>query len=115
MLPAPYRLRREKEIKRLFDKGKGVFDDLCGVKYAKNGLSVTRFAVVAGLKVSKKAVARNRVKRQVRAILEKQLGILTPGYDVAMLIRVAALKATFQQIEEHVVHALAKAKLVRLP
>ncbi len=115
MLPAPHRLRREKDIKRLFDKGKGVFDDVCGVKYAKNDLPITRFAVVAGLKVSKKAVARNRVKRQVRAILEKQLSALAPGYDVAMLIRPAALKATFQQIEEHVVKALEKAKILHLP
>lgn len=112
MLPAPHRLRREKEIKRLFDKGKGVFDDFCGVKYAKNGLSVTRFAVVAGLKVSKKAVARNRVKRQVRAIVQKQLGALAPGYDVALLIRSAALKATFVQLEEHLIKTLKKAKLL---
>lgn len=112
MLPASHRLRKETDIKRLFAKGRGVFDELCGLKFLPNGLPITRFAIVAGTKVSKKAVARNRVKRQVRAIVQKQLGALTPGYDAAMLIRSAALKATFVQIEEHVIKALKKAKLL---
>lgn len=113
MLPKEYRLRRETDIKRLFDKGKGVFDDLCGIKFAKNNLSVTRFAVVAGTKVSKSAVKRNRVKRQVRAVLEKYLTEFVPGFDVALLVRPAALKATFVEIEKHVVNDLVKAGILK--
>ena len=55
-----------------------------GLKFRANALPVSRFAVVAGVKVSKKAVVRNRLKRQVRAIVHEVLGEITPGYDVLL-------------------------------
>ena len=113
VLPASNRLRRETDIKRLFAKGKGVFDELCGLKFAPTGLPATRFAIVVGTKISKKAVVRNKLKRQVRAILEKQLPRLVAGFDVSMLVRKEALKADFSEIERHIVHALERAKLLK--
>ena len=114
MLPVSHRLRRETDIKRLFDKGKGVFDDLCGIKFLKNGLQETRFAVIAGTKVSKSAVKRNRVKRQVRAVVEKHLAQVVPGFDVALLVRSPALKSEYAEIEKHLLRGLAKAGIVKL-
>lgn len=74
---------------------------------------MTRFAVVAGTKVSKSAVKRNRAKRQVRAILEKHLTDFDLGLDVALLVRPAALKATFVEIEQHVMNGLVKAGIFK--
>jgi len=112
MLPSPNRLRHEKDIKALFADGKGVFDSACGLKLRKNGLGSTRFAVVVGTKVSKLAVVRNRVRRQIRSVLEARLSEIKPGFDVAIMVRGEALKMNFSQIEARIVQVLKKAKLL---
>ena len=112
MLPAANRLRHEKDIKALFSEGKGVFDAICGLKYRKNGLASTRFAVVVGTKVSKKAVDRNRVRRRIRSVLEARLSVIKPGYDVAFLTRPGCEKKDFAIIEAAVLSSLKRAKLL---
>ena len=112
MLPSPNRLRHEKDIKALFADGKGVFDSALGLKLRKNGLASTRFAVVVGTKVSKLAVVRNRVRRQIRSVLEARLHDIKPGFDVAIMVRGEALKMTFSQIEERIVSVLKKGRLL---
>jgi ribonuclease P protein component len=112
MLPAAHRLRHEKDIKALFSEGKGVFDAVCGLKYRKNGQAHTRFAVVVGTKVSKRAVVRNNIRRRVRSVLEKRLDDIKPGFDVAFLARPGAEKKDFATIEAVVTGSLRRAKLL---
>lgn len=112
MLPNQNRLRHEKDIKALFADGKGVFDSAAGLKLRKNGMERTRFAVVVGTKVSKSAVVRNRVRRQIRSVLEARLTDIKPGFDVAIMVRGEALKLKFPEIEARVVGVLKKAKLL---
>lgn len=109
MLPKPNRLHLDKDIKTLFAKGKGVFDVWCGLKVRKNNLPVSRFAVVVGTKVSKSAVVRNRVRRQIREIVRLRLAEIKPGFDVMLLVRKEALDKAYGEIEVHVVSALKKA------
>lgn len=113
MLPPAHRLRKESDIKRLFAKGKGVFDELCSIKFLKTSLQDTRIAVVVGTKVSKKAVVRNRLKRQVRAIIAQELCRLVPGFDVAMLVRKESVGVDFPDLKAHVVRVLQRAKLLK--
>lgn len=83
-----------------------------GVKARKNSLEVSRFAVAAGVKVSKKAVDRNRVKRQVRTIVHSHLDEIVPGYDVLLIVRKEAVGKKSSEIEEQLMKTLAKAKLL---
>lgn len=112
MLSADHRLRRDQDFDAVFNKGKGVFDAVCGVKFAENGRRVSRFAVVVGTKVSKSAVKRNRVRRQYREILRLNLEKLKPGFDVVLLTSNKAISPTYQQKEEGLMRVLAKAKLL---
>ena len=112
MLPKAHRLRYEKDIKALFAKGKGVFDMVCGVKYKKNNLEVSRFAVVVGVKVSKKAVDRNRLKRQLRQVLQDHLGDLKGGYDVVLMVREKALGKTTKELNDHLMVIFSKTPLL---
>lgn len=112
MLPRPNRLHLDKDIKTLFAKGKGVFDVCCGFKFRKNSLDVSRFAVVVGTKVSKSAVVRNRVRRQIREIIRLRLSTIKPGFDVMMLVRKEALDKTSAELERHVTSGFKKAGLL---
>jgi len=109
MLPYDYRLKKEMDIKKLFSKGKGVFDVKVGAKVRKNGLQQTRFVIVVGVKVHKRAFRRNRIRRRVRAILEAHLSHIATDYDIAIIARPEALKASYEELQTSVLSALKKA------
>jgi ribonuclease P protein component len=112
MLPQAHRLRLEKDIKTLFSRGKSVFGEMVGIKFAKNNLPVSRFAVVTGIKVSKKAVVRNRLKRQVRAIIHELLPRLATGNDILLSVKPAAFGRSYRELETEVLTNLKKARLL---
>lgn len=112
MLAAKYRLHKDVDIERVLRKKRGVFDVMCGIKYAKNDLPNSRFTVVAGTKVSKKAVDRNKMKRQYREILRALLPRITPGYDVMLLIGKAALPVPYEEKERQLARVFSKAGLL---
>jgi len=112
MLPSEYRLRHEKDIKTLFARGKSVFGIWVGMKYRPNGLEVSRFAIAVGTKVSKKAVVRNRLKRQIRAVIQDHLTEMKPGFDVLFFVKKEILEKDFKEIEKQVLQSLKKANLL---
>ncbi|MEK9130501.1 MAG: ribonuclease P protein component [Patescibacteria group bacterium] len=107
------RLQKDRDIKRVFAKGRNVYDDLTGIKFLANRLPSSRFAIVVGTKVAKTAVARNRLKRQIRAILSKKEPILVPGFDVVILTKSAAIGAAASKIDERLTRVLRQAKLLK--
>lgn len=113
MLAKEYRLRLEKDIKTLFTKGKSVFGPLIGMKFRPNRLSVSRFAVVVGTKVSKKAVVRNRLRRQLRAIIYKHLFALADGFDVMLMVKKEAIGKKSSELEAELLALFKKSRLQR--
>ena len=84
MLAKKYKLNISEFIKKKpsFVK-KGPF---FAVKIAANGLSHSRFGVVVGKKVDKRATERNRIKRLFyRAINERKIQNV-PGQDVMVMV-----------------------------
>jgi ribonuclease P protein component len=113
MLPKNYRLRNEKDIKALFANSKSVFDVGLGMRYKKNQSPQSRFAVVVGTKVSKKAVDRNRIKRRVRGVLEKNIESLKGGYDVVLIARPQALTMDAKELRAVVEKMLIKSGILK--
>ncbi len=108
MLPKIYRLRQEKDIKALFARGKSVFDIVLGIKFKRNNFSHSRFAVVVGAKISKRATVRNLIKRRLRAILEKYLEDFRPGFDIIVLVKEGVTKRTFLELEHELLGLLER-------
>ena len=112
MFSAKHRLRHEKDIKALFANGKSVFDAATGLKWRKNNLKESRFAISVGVKVSKSAVRRNRIRRQLRSMIEARLPGLAPGHDVIVIVRPAAANLKRAELERHLVSALKKTPIL---
>jgi ribonuclease P protein component len=111
MFDHSHRLRREKDFQRVFTKGRFVWDSLCLIKFKKNDLPISRFSVVVGKKVSKSAVVRNRLRRQVREIIRLKLNEIEKGYDIIFLIQPKALGTTFKKLQEIILFLLKKGKI----
>lgn len=108
MLPKENRLKRDKDFQALFKSGRGAYGSVCGAKWRRNDLQVSRFAVVVGTKVSKKAVVRNRLRRQIREMLRLRLGQMRPGYDLVLIVKREALGKTAPELEREVLRLLKK-------
>jgi ribonuclease P protein component len=69
-----------------------------------------RLAISVGLKISKKAVIRNRIKRQVREILRLSLqkNELMPGYYLLFIVKKEAVDKEYNELEREVKGLLNK-------
>ncbi|MFA6132122.1 MAG: ribonuclease P protein component [Patescibacteria group bacterium] len=112
MLPQENRLRKEKDIEKVFKTGKSVFDPVCGFKFLPNNLPVSRFAFMVGTKISKSAVKRNRLRRQIREIIHLNLKNIKTGLDFTFIVRPGAKEADYKGLEDIIVHGLKKARLL---
>jgi len=112
MFSKQHRLKRDRDFKRVYQKGASVFDAACGLKFEKNSLKVSRFAVVVGTKVSKSAVQRNRLRRQYREVIKAHMEKLPDGYDIVFLVGKDAMELEFFEKERRLLQVIKKAKLV---
>lgn len=83
------------------------------MKMRENGLPHSRFGVVVGLKVHKKAVKRNLIKRRIREILRKHLEEIASGRDFMILVNPKALVADYGELETQVLSCLTKLKAIK--
>ncbi len=87
MLPKEKRLVKSRDFDRVYQKGKRLHSKSFNLSYYSNRTHVTRIGVVAGKKYSKKAVARNKAKRVIRAVVQDEYGMLKEGLDVVIFVK----------------------------
>lgn len=108
MLPAAHRLRKRHDFQRASRSGVTIDSDYFRIKYIKNILPTTRVGIVIPNKLIKKAVVRNRKKRQVRAAIGELLSSLPPGYDMVLFAQPNITGAQYadirQALEESISH-----------
>lgn len=109
MFPKKYRIKKEKEFQTVFSRGKSIFDPICLLKYKRNNLLYSRFAVIVGKKVEKSAVKRHKWQRQILEIL-RLFPNLPQGYDLMFLVQKTAVNFSREEIKEHVEYLLKKIK-----
>jgi len=113
MLPAAHRLKQEKDFSQLARSRKIAFSRALGMKMRENGLPHSRFGVVVGLKVHKKAVKRNLIKRRIREIIRKHLHEIAPGKDVMVMANAKALEADYAELEVQLISCFTKLKILQ--
>ncbi|MDD4996076.1 MAG: ribonuclease P protein component [Patescibacteria group bacterium] len=113
MLPKKYRLVKNNDFARVAQKGKMIFGQEVSLKWIKNDLNYSRFGITVSLKVDKRAVMRNKIKRRIRAILKKYLLQFVLGYDFLILTRPKIKELDFQQIESAILKIFKKGGLIQ--
>lgn len=115
-LPQPHRLRRWQDFREVYRKGirrSGRFLTLRGLRHSPEvEKSATQIGISISQKVSKKAVVRNRVKRQIRAALRHLLPRLTPGWQLVVVVRPGAQKCDYAQFLRELEQLLAEAEVI---
>ncbi|MGC9048953.1 MAG: ribonuclease P protein component [Patescibacteria group bacterium] len=114
MLPYKYRLTKNKDFEKVAKHGQSVFSRELGLKWIKNNLSVSRFGIIVSLKVSKKAVIRNKLKRRLRAIIQQNLETIKTGFDIIILSNPEIKKLNFTKLKRRLEMLLKRARLIKI-
>lgn len=119
MLPKVNRLRKPQDFAAVYQKGfrRSTPHLILRAKavrpQASDGpQSPTRIGISVSQKVSKRAVVRNRLKRQVRQACRSLLHRLLPGWDVVIVVRSQALECEPEQFLPELEQLLASIKIL---
>jgi ribonuclease P protein component len=77
-----------------------------------NYTSPSQIGISISQKVSKKAVVRNRIKRQIRAIFAALMPRLAPGWLLVVIVRPTALSCEYGQFLRELEQLLAEAEVL---
>lgn len=124
MLPQTNRLRHKRDFDTLFQYGNMVSGNFVLLKVwkidpqmyprRKYTLEDLRIGFVVSLKVSKKAVVRNRLKRQMREVVRLllQKDRIKKGYIVLFIAKKEMIEKEYEVISQDIHTTLGKAKLL---
>ena len=112
MLTKINRLKKEKDFEKIFKKGKSFKNSFLILRIVPNNLEESRFGFIVSQKVSKKAVLRNKVKRRLRDIIQKNITEIKKGKDVALIVLPGLEKKSFLETKEILETLLKKTSLV---
>ena len=75
------RLKKKRDFEDVFKRGKAVKGSFLFIKYRKNELGLARLGFVVSIKVAKKAVERNKIRRILSEAVRDMIEGLG-GYDI---------------------------------
>jgi len=110
MLSKENRINKDKDFDRAFKTGQSFYSQVLGVKVVKNNRSANRFGILISTKVSKKAVVRNHLRRQIREIIKQEEPKLKKGYDFVLIVLVGIIDKSFLDIQTSLRSVLAKVR-----
>lgn len=113
MLKKKNRIVKDKDFDRAFKTGHSLYTKSFGLKEVDNGLDIIRLGVLVSTKVSKKAVIRNKLKRQIKEVVQKEIPGLKNGKDLVIIVFNQILDKKFEEIKEMVITTLKKLKLYK--
>jgi ribonuclease P protein component len=100
MFSSKNRLRRKEDINNVFKRGGIAAGNFIFLRFTKNDLSANRFALVVSSKISKKAVSRNKIKRQLREVIQGVVINAGKGFDFVVIARPTIVDKKFKDIKK---------------
>jgi ribonuclease P protein component len=119
-LPKVNRLKNRHEFQTLFREGNRLKSSHLTLRALRlqtpSGIitGATRIGISISTKVSKRAVIRNRIKRQIRAAFRSLLPQIAPGWSLVVVVQPEAVlsKCDYQQFLQELKQLLAKAEVI---
>lgn len=113
MLPAINRITKDKEYEEVFKFGRSSFNAIMGIKALAKEMKVNKYGIIVSTKVSKKATERNKIKRQIREIIQSYLSEIKQGYEVVVITLPNIKEKKYEEIRYSLCKHLTKLGLLK--
>ena len=108
-----YRVKSEKDFQQVFESGNSVANRAFVIyKVEKAENRHFRVGISVGKKVGHTAVARNRLKRYIRAVIDEKKLEIDPHADFLIITRPYARNFDMVKVRKNLLHALALAHII---
>jgi ribonuclease P protein component len=115
-LPRVHRLRHRQDFQSVYQGGAryhGSYFTLVILRDSPIEVPLpTRFGLSVSVKVSKKAVVRNRLKRQIRAVIRELLPEIETGWRAIVVVRPTAVGCNYEHFLRELKQLLVKANII---
>lgn len=113
MLPKKYKLPRN-DFKKILNKGKVFHTESFVLSFIiKSEIQGPQIGVIASLKVSKLATARNRAKRALKAAILNKVDDIRSEAQIILIAKKRILEKEYKSVEEDLMTTLERAKLLK--
>ncbi|KKR18361.1 MAG: Ribonuclease P protein component [candidate division CPR2 bacterium GW2011_GWC1_41_48] len=113
MLRKEFRITKENEFKRIYQKGKFFGNGEYTVRSLPNRSSFSRVAVVILKKHTKKATKRNLARRRLQEIVRLNFAKLRPGFDLIITSKRDLAEVEYQNLEKSLLALLNRGNLLK--
>lgn len=131
-LPKVHRLKHREDFSRVYQKGRRLKGEHLTLRYVRRGaassvsakrdlseeasaarpLSPTRIGISISVKVDKRAVVRNRIRRQIQAVFRQLLPRLHPNLDLLIVPHPQAVQCDYFQFLQELEQLLVDAEVL---
>ncbi len=108
MLPKSFRLSLKRDFENIFTTGRSYQGKFFRFKILKNNFKSSRFAVVVSLRVSKKAVVRNKIRRRAWSVINSLPYVFNNKLDIILIALPEATKASFFDLRLEITNFFTK-------
>ena len=106
-------LKKQKDFKLVYQKGKVFGIRNLVMHYLKNGKDTNRLGIIVSKKVSNRAVVRNRIRRQLKEAYRLNENQFALGYDLVLIAKASCKDEKYPVIEKSLKHLFYKKNLMR--
>jgi len=108
-------IKLKKEFDLVYRKGKNLSGRffILRVFFQKDSQEKTRFGVVVSLKVSNKAVVRNRKRRQLKEIIRLSQKRINPGYLCLITAKKEIVDIEYDDLNKEFIYLCKKAGILK--
>lgn len=108
-----YRVKSEKDFQHVFEAGDSVANRAFVIyKLEKTENKHFRVGISVGKKVGHTAVARNRLKRYIRAVITEEKEEIDPKIDFLVITRPYARNFDMTKVRKNLIHVLTLAHVI---
>jgi ribonuclease P protein component len=113
MLPRKHRLTAAKDFARVFKAKRAWRSQNIDLRIGPNELGIVRVGFSVGVKVAKRAVVRNLLKRRLREIVRRLTPQILPGHDLLFSAKPGSQELSFSELTDSVAGLLSRSSLIR--
>ena len=113
-LPKAHRLKKRQDYRAVYARGIRRYSPHLTLIATNESdkLQPSKFGITISKKVSKKAVVRNRIRRQIQGVIAANLQRIAPGWKLVIIVKPKAIECKYEHFLRELEELLKQAKII---